>query len=195
VPARGAREQHEQDHEQRSTTSRETEQMRTLSEIAGDGYRGMETATREDGSTYVRVRDDGPAWLRDGIAEIHGTDMLPDDWRFALIRDALGALEDAGHDDRIDAEHSDTTSEIADSAVDTYNADRIAWLGSHGARVGYVDAAVSDGLVSADADTLDRIAGGQYAEASEIAARVLEAVADVHEEQDDDDDDDADDAA
>lgn len=160
--------------------------MRTLSEIAADGYRGMERATRDDGSTYVRVRDEAPAWLRDNLHEIHGTDMLPDDWRFEVIRDALGALDDSGCDDRNDAD--EVPHEIADSAVDTYNSDRAAWLASHLVRGEITDEAVAE-FGGEERDTYDRIGLGQYAEALAIAYRVLGVVADAHEEQDDDDED------
>jgi hypothetical protein len=98
-------------------------------------------------------------------------DMLPDDWRYDFVREALGAIEDASDFDDIEVE------------ADIYNSELTDWLGSHGHRPGYCDEAVEEGLVSEDASMIDRIQMGQYMEKREVLAAVLLHLREEAEEQ------------
>lgn len=161
--------------------------MATIHELAADAYRCFETATRDDGSHYVRTRDDAPEWVGDLVRAAHG-DMLPDDWRYQAIRDALGAIDDAG----ADADLDDLGHEFADGNVDTYTGERIAWLGSHASRAGYCDEA-ADEFGGEDLGIVERIGLGQYAELREVYASVLESLRERADEIGDDDEPDDDD--
>ena len=143
----------------------------TLAELAGIAYDQFETRTR-DGSdeSFVTLKDTAPDWLRELVHEAHG-DMLPDDWRYECIQDALGFIHDNDADE-------DSSHEFADQAVDVYTGSRLAWLASHLNRPNYCDEAADEGLVSPDTDIVTRIGVGQYMEAQEVYASVVSSLQD-----------------
>lgn len=142
----------------------------------------FETKKRDDGSSYVRLKDDCAGWLKSGVAYrtpmlvIHeavdgGDGRFASDWVYAETRGIVDALVDHGVD-AADGAHSDITHEIANSRVDVYNSDRTAWLADNLRNVQICDDAVSDGLVAKDADLFDRIGSGQYL----AATRMIDAI-------------------
>lgn len=133
------------------------------------------TGPREDGEEYVRTKDGRPEWVQELCYEAHG-DMLPDDWRYARIADALEAIADA---DDVDA----AGDEYADQAVDVYTGSRLAWLASHLSRPGYCDEA-ADELSEVSGGIIDLVGLGQYQEAREIFGLVLHQLEERLEELD-----------
>lgn len=136
------------------------------------------TTTRSDGSKAVVIKDSAPAWLQSYtvMRAIHESidDRLPDDWIFEETRGILGSLVDY-EIDSLDG-HEDKLSEIADGRIDVYNSDRSAWLASHLGNAALCDEAVSDGLVSADADIFDRIGSGQYVAATRMIGAIMRVI-------------------
>lgn len=151
--------------------------MHTFSELAGEAYGMFERRTREDGDAYYTLRDGAPEWLHDLVHEAHG-DMLPDDWRYDAIHSALGAIHDSGADTPDDCD--DLEHEFADGEVDAYNGARVAWLGSHLQRGGYCDEAQEE--LGASGGVYDLIGAGQYMEAREVFASVLDSLRERFEE-------------
>ena len=148
----------------------ETATVQTLArEAAGwfeSAYRGD---TGEDQDRYTRCRDGAPEWVGELVRAAHG-DMFPDDWRYDAIASALEFVAEVDDPD-------DGCGEFADQTVDVYNGDRIAWLGSHGARQGYCDEAAAEfGAEDTASDIISMIGWGQYAEASEVYGLVLQAL-------------------
>jgi hypothetical protein len=142
----------------------------TLQDKAREAYDSIETATREDGTSYVRVKDDAPEWVRDLAHKAHG-DMLPDDWRYDTIHSALLDIAQADEDEDL----NDLGSEFADEA-DIYNSDLVKWVGSHGSRAGYVDEVIAEfGDVGRDFYHILRM--GQYMERGEVFGLVLQVLA------------------
>ncbi len=117
---------------------------------------------RQDGSTFWtytdkarQSADDLATW----IGELHD-DELPNDWRYETIVSILDALMDIeGLEDYED--HCDLISGIADNITDIYNADLFQWYADIPSRVGYIDDAVSEGLIDTNADTIARLIVGQ----------------------------------
>jgi hypothetical protein len=135
----------------------------SVQDLARDALRSFETATREDGSSYVRRTSDAPEWLQELVFTAHG-DMLPNDWRYACIAAACEAIAES--DDPEDDAH-----EFADSYVDVYTASLYEWLGSNLTRQGYCDDAREE-FGPAD-DLVSQIMQGQYMEALEVYGLVL----------------------
>lgn len=80
-------------------------------------------------NTYT-LTSDAPNWVSDLVREAHGN-MLPDDFRFRFIADALYALADTEDPDDIEPE------------PDVYSTDLLAWAGSNANRwAGYCDDAL-----------------------------------------------------
>lgn len=151
-------------------TMEETVTYQTLAEM-------FETRKRDDGTSFVALKDGAPEWASDFVREAHGTDMLPDDFRYACIAEALEMLAD-----NEDGDPDDLVSEFADN-VDIYSSDLSDWLLSHSERRGYVDEAQREGLVEPDTDIDRRIMAGQYLERSEIFQSVVSAAQDYLDEE------------
>lgn len=60
----------------------------TVQQLAAEAYGCFETAERQDGETFWRLKDGSPEWVTDLVLNAHG-DFLPDDWRYACIGAAL----------------------------------------------------------------------------------------------------------
>ena len=133
----------------------------------------FEQAERADGAVYWRLKEDRPWWAADFIREAHGTEMMPDDYRYRLVLEALEVLAE-----QPDADPDELADEFAGN-TDVYSRDLLAWVGSHPSRALYVDEAQGDGLVSADATLDERLAVGQYVERREVFMAVVEAAAGV----------------
>jgi hypothetical protein len=110
-------------------------------------------------------KDGAPSWITDLCRAAHDTGggdlMLPDDYRYEYLVDALDYLAE-GHDP--DDYWPD---------ADVYNSDLLAWLGSHLGRAGYVDEARKEGLFGRETDTYAQIGAGQVQEKREVFGLVL----------------------
>ena len=150
-----------------------------LAEIA---ERSFEIATRNPGtdaeSTFVRVRDDAPAWVTEMMRDAahDGASYLPDDYRYSMAQDACEII--AEYDDEDDVR--DAAREWEPSP---YTHDLTAWLHSRPSRVHYLDEALAEyGTV----DGFQALAIAQQMEFSEVFDAVLEWLLDRAEEMDDD---------
>lgn len=134
----------------------------TIQDLAREMLSQIEKRTRDNGETFVALKDDRAEWMRD-IAHAACADMLPDDHRYSFIVEALNAIAEGDeHGDEIEA--------------DIYTHDLTAWLHSRADRAGYCDLACEDGFVSADAPTLDRLQAGQLCEKREVHDLVLHSL-------------------
>ncbi len=150
-------------------------QSPTIQTVAQDAAWCFIPKARDDGAEYIALRESHvPEWVGELAFAVHGTDpdgsFLPDDYRYAYCLGALEWFAEGGDPDDV--------GEYADGAVDVYTGDRLRWLASHAARVGFCDEAQAAGLVAHDAEIVDRIGVGQYVEASEVAGIVVTALRD-----------------
>ena len=91
-------------------------------------------STRTDGDTYYHRKGNEHDWVYDLCHAAHG-DMLPDDYRYEFIVDALDAIIDADGDFERAREEWEP---------DAYNAGLLKWVSSSLYRMGHVDEAVSE---------------------------------------------------
>ena len=114
--------------------------MPSVTELAGLLYDAFQMKTRANGESFVCLKDESPEWMTDVCREAHaGANMLPDDFRYALIKEAAGAIHDAGKD----ADLADAGDTFTD-AVEVYTANLCAWAASHPLRSAYCDDALSE---------------------------------------------------
>lgn len=158
--------------------------MATIVELAGRLYDAFERKTRDNGDVFFVLQDEAPDWMEEVIRECHG-DMLPDDFRYSMVRRLAGDIHDTGAEDVSDI--WDARGEIVDSAVEIYTSRLIAWLGSHGARVCYCDDAAAEFGVAEDEGIAKRIQLGQYAEIGEIFGLLVNALSEIADEEDEED--------
>jgi hypothetical protein len=89
--------------------------------------------------------------------------MLPDDYRYKYIVDALNAF----------SEYDNADEAIDEVEADPYTKDLLDWLSSHSYRVAYADDAVKEIGYSEDGGIMQAAALGQIAEKHEVYQSVL----------------------
>lgn len=142
------------------------EDDRTPSTYASEAAGCFHTEKRDDGSHFTKLREWAPQWVRDLVYDAHAG-MLPDDWKYDCIRAALEAIAETD-------DYDYDGLRFANEYADVYDADLLAWVGSHSYRTGYVDEARAE-WGSDDATHSEWLQRGQINEASEVYAACLDA--------------------
>jgi hypothetical protein len=128
---------------------------------------------RDTARDILLPADDAPAWFTELCHHAHGS-MMPDDWRYELVQDALGAIEDGAGEDRLDLD-----------GLYPYTADRLGWLASHLDRPGYCDEAAED-AGGPPSEILTFVAWGMDRELCEVFGLVRAKLEEIAEDRDED---------
>lgn len=133
----------------------------------------FEPAKRDNGTKYWKttVTTD---WLTEFCRHAHG-DMLPDDYKYEFIVDALDALIE--YDDPEQARQA-----MTDMTEDSYHG-LATWLGSSGERYGYCDEAVKEFGGAKDIAAMIQL--GMSLERSEVFDAVASQVEDFDDTTED----------
>lgn len=153
-----------------------------LQEKAAAALTWFERGERESTDTGERiwvVKDPHGAgepgeWVRDLAWRAHGEgdgQMLPDDWRYELIRQALDYLAEGNDPDDFNPEPP------------VYNSELLRWLGSHGWRPGYCDQ-YDEEFGATEGSMMDRIGRGWCMEATEVYILVCNYLEGLPDEDD-----------
>lgn len=153
--------------------------MHTYKEVICEFANSFVTDRRNDGKEFVKLADTCPEWVSEIVRKCHG-DMMPDDWRYHMIKTVAYEFCTRSCDNQDDCE--ELVGEIADDLIDVYNINLLEWLSSDLDRAYYCNEAISEGLLSTNADIFERIRMGQYKEYEEIAYLMLNAISDVVED-------------
>jgi len=145
----------------------------TVQELAEEYYKYFEYKERDNGDRFVCLKDDRPEELRDLVYKAHDK-MMPDDYKYQYIHDAIEMIADAD-DDRL---------EEPEIEPDVYDSDLFDWLSSNLTRQYYVDEAVND--IGHGKSITDDIMYGQVEEKREVYFSVLESLRDITEEMEED---------
>jgi hypothetical protein len=127
---------------------------------------------RDTARDILLPADDAPEWFTDLCHRAHGS-MLPDDWKYEFIQDALNAIADGADEDGIDLD-----------SLYPYTADRLGWLASHLDRPGYCDEAAAD-AGGPPTDILAFVAWGMDRELREVYGLVRTKLEEIAEKRDD----------
>ncbi len=152
----------------------------TLSKLAEETRKHFKLDKHKaDGHDYWKAKDGAPKWIKDLCQKAHDTGgghlMLPDDFRYEFIVNALDAL----------SEHEDENDALDSLEPDIYNSELHKWLSSHLERAGYVDEAVKEMGGHSDNGIDGDIALGQLHEKREVFFHVKKALEDRLEEIED----------
>lgn len=98
----------------------------------------FEKATRDDGSSYLKVRDD---WAQEIVRLAHDGE-LPNDSRYEQISELANRLADNAYDSA-DAAREDVVAIALDNAP-TYTYNLLTWFADHTARLESCDAVLTD---------------------------------------------------
>jgi hypothetical protein len=148
-----------------------------LASLAREALTFFQRGEREaDGIGAILVTENPPDWVRDlcMAAHEHGAadgPMMPNDWRYEFIGEALDVIEDNPDDD-------DELHERFDAAFDTsyeMTHQRTAWLSSSNYRPGYVDEAKEE-YGGNGADMMTSLWLGMRCEAAEVFQSVVSSL-------------------
>lgn len=135
----------------------EQDKVKELAKLM-QGY--LTTGKRDNGKTFVMLKDSAKDWMRNVCHKAHG-DTLPDDYTYLFIQDALEAIVEADNLDEADTY----------LAADTYTNKLLTWLSSMGSRCSYVDQAIEN---YGKANTImEDIRNGQFEEMREVLNIVI----------------------
>lgn len=123
----------------------------TVQELARQYANWFETATRTDGTDYIRLRTEDED-IKNLIRDAHG-DFMPCDIRYQFIHEALEAIAESDDVDDICLE------------PDCYNRDLLKWVSSNLRRASYVDEAIEN---SSYENFYSALMLGQSAEKEEV---------------------------
>jgi hypothetical protein len=140
----------------------------TLQILAKEMSLAFESATRpSNGETFRKLRDTAPEWMTTVCRLAHDEGrLLPDDWRYAFIEQAVDAL----------AEHEDTDDARDSLEPDIYTNDLTAWLHSRNSRVYFLDEALAE--CGSFRDGFQLLATAQMMEKEEVFQQVVAALQD-----------------
>ena len=151
--------------------------------LARESFETRERTSEKD-KIWVK-KENAEQWVYDLVYRAHGYgEMLPDDYRYEFIVQALDAL----------CEH-DTVDDARDSiSPDIYNQELLDWLGSRIDRHEIVDEAAKEYGTSYDGGIISLISQGMHCEMMEVFDQVYAAIherleAEISEEGDGHDDD------
>ena len=134
-----------------------------LQSLAGKVSAMFTKSTRADGHTeywHLKNTENAPEWVRDLCHDAHG-EMLPDDWKYQFIVEALDALSE-----------NEDPGEIC-MEPDIYTGELTAWVSSHLERVGYVDECIDEfGVIDKDTPLVSFLSYGQQREKEEVLQSV-----------------------
>jgi hypothetical protein len=137
----------------------------------------FEVRKRDNGERFIALDDSAPQWAQDFVREAHGTEMLPDDYRYQWISEALDLIAQTG----ADTEDADDLARRFADDVDIYTHSLLTWLASNLTRIGYCDEAITEGMTEAN-DLTSIIMAGQASERYEVFQNVLTALEQLEDE-------------
>lgn len=151
--------------------------MPTIKQLAHEMSRSFEGRERNNGDKFRCLKDGHPEWMKDVCFKAH-SDMMPDDYRYEFIEQAVDAIADA-----------DSVEDARDGLeADVYTSELTAWLHSRVGRTGYVDDAVEE--YGCDLKSIvDALMIGQLREKQEVFDLVVSALEDLASDNDEEEED------
>lgn len=137
----------------------------TLHSLAKEMSLAFEGDTRTNGETFRKLREGSPEWMTTVCRQAHDqAKLLPDDWRYAFIEDAVDVL----------AEHEDIDEALGRLEPDIYTGRLTAWLSSLNSRVYYLNEVLTEYGTACDGFQL--LAAAQMIEKEEVFHQVVAAL-------------------
>jgi hypothetical protein len=148
--------------------------MTTVQELATQFRSHFTEDTRANGEKFWKAEYEGMEGLDELIRTAH-SDMMPEDWKYQFIVDALEAIAESDDPDSPELE------------ADVYNSDHLRWLSSNLTRAEYVDEWVSNfGIEPSKFNLFEAIGGGQWTEREEVYWLVLSSLRELVKTTEDD---------
>ena len=146
---------------------------KNVNELAKEALGWFTTDARDNGEEFVKTKEGRPDWLENLIFTAHD-DMMPDDYRYRFIEDALQYISDQDED----ADDLDCPEIEADS----YTGDLTKWLHSRNDRVYYLTEALEEYEIN---DGFQALYLAQLCERGEVYDSVLNSLRELCKDQED----------
>ena len=146
---------------------------KTVNELAKEALGWFTTDARDNGEEFVKTKEGRPDWLENLIFTAHD-DMMPDDYRYRFIEDALQYISDQDED----ADDLDCPEIEADS----YTSELTKWLHSRNDRVYYLTEALEEYEIN---DGFQALYLAQLCERGEVYDSVLSSLRELCGAQED----------
>jgi len=146
---------------------------KNVSELAKEALGWFTTDARDNGEEFVKTKEGRPDWLKTLIFTAHD-DMMPDDYRYRFIEDALQYISDQDED----ADDLDCPEIEADS----YTSELTKWLHSRNDRVYYLTEALEEYEIN---DGFQALYLAQLCERGEVYDSVLSSLRELCGAQED----------
>ena len=143
---------------------------KTVNELAREALEWFITDTRNNGEKFIKTKEGRPDWLENLIFTAHD-DMLPDDYRYKFIEDALIMIADQDEDADLDCPEIE---------ADIYTSDLTKWLHSRNDRVCYLTEALEEYEIK---DGFQALYLAQLCERGEVYYSVLNSLRELCEEE------------
>ena len=118
--------------------------MATLSATAALLFSSLETASRDDGSSFLRLSSSAPSWGSAAIMAAHDEEP-PNDSRYALISSCLEALAEGSFDNEEEA--NEALQDLSLDLLPCWTEEILLWFSARCARLSSCDDAMESGRV------------------------------------------------
>jgi len=148
---------------------------KTIQELAREALECFVLKERPDGEAFWTLKEDAPLWIRDLCYRAHDDgEILPDDWRYRFIVEALETLSEC--------------EDPYDVYIETYthSGELLNWFASSLARLQWVEEAVEGMDWEGGFDLLLALQAGQLMEKEEVLDLVREFLERMIEEGEED---------
>lgn len=149
---------------------------KTVNELAREALEWFESGTRDSGEKFVKTKYGRPDWLGNLIFAAHG-DMMPDDYRYKFIEEALDLIA-----------NQDIDLDCPEIEADIYTSDLTKWLHSRNDRVYYLTEALETFGMK---DGFQALQSAQIIEKEEVYWSVLENLRELCKDQEDEEEQEA----
>jgi len=146
---------------------------KSIQKLAQEARKYFIQRERDNGDIFITCTNDRPQWVQDLVFAAHA-DMMPDDYRYRFIFEAIDYIAD--HDD---VDYPD------EMEADIYTSDLTAWLHSRNDRVDYLTEAMN---ICDFSKGFDLLSAAQLMEKTEVYHLVLRDLYMQLESFNDDDD-------
>ena len=150
------------------TTNTET----TIHSLATEMASWFESRTRDNGTTFLTLRDNHPKWIQQVCFDAHksptiGT-IMPEDYRHEMINECLDIIAECTNEDQLENAKWDGLT------APDYTYDLIQWLASHNARAVFCDESKQE--IGDAGDLIGQIRDGYVYEIREVFDLVVSAL-------------------
>jgi hypothetical protein len=146
--------------------------MATLSAAAALLLSSLETASRSDGSSFIRLSSSAPSWGSGVLMAAHGSE-LPNDSRYELISSCLEALSQGSFNDEEEA--AEALCDLSLDLLPCWTEELLSWFSARCSRLSSCDEAMESGRIS-EFSTFELLSEGWRVDCEEMLSSLISSL-------------------